>query len=116
MKTYRRVVPRDFFNESKLLKCLGAFMIEAERYDHIKCESSCEPFEIELNDSAELSVTNYYFYCASIELRLFTPYNSKEPYPLYADVCDEVGPFSVFSDDGKFTTEFVDFIKAWRNG
>ena len=31
--TYRRVIPRDLFNEGNLLKCLGKLYVQAEYYD-----------------------------------------------------------------------------------
>lgn len=111
--SYARVVPRDLFNEAKLLKCLGALYIAAEHRNgdlivqHAE-EGSCEGWDIQ-QDESDGSI-----FCANVEvifrrklLHCSTPLNSKRPYPLYAQYGDEVVP--VFDDTGKLSEEFEAF-------
>jgi hypothetical protein len=112
--SHTRVIPRDFFNEAKLLKCLGQFIIEADNYaltrENIEFPGTSDPFEICMTDSGELYCRNYEFYMKKDgSLFLFTPYNSKEPYPLYWRILDN--DISIFTDDGKFENEFLETMR-----
>lgn len=111
--SYIRVVPRDLFNEAKLLKCLGALYIAAEyrngdlTVEHAN-EGSREGWDIH-QDEADGSL-----FCANVEIvfrgkviHCSTPLNSKVPYPLLAEYGDEV--VSVFDDAGKLSPEFENF-------
>lgn len=107
--SYKRVVPRDFFNESKLLKCLGAFEIAVMNHMcngiPIKtCLISESGFEIKQDDSdGSLYCSNYVVSINDKELRLFTSYNDKSGYPLFAEYNGEI--HQVFDDDGNFILE-----------
>lgn len=72
-----KVFPRDFFNDAKLLKCLGRVAL-SELFDF----ELDGPWDIELGDWG-LSVTNLQVYYLGLELFLYIPYNSKSDYPLY---------------------------------
>lgn len=106
--TYVRVVPRDLFNEAKLLKCLGKISISIHN-DKIKAEQELEMpdygFIIVQNDSGDISCENYHVYKDGLELYFFTPLNSRLPWPLVLQIDDEL--IDVFEDDGSFTDTFL---------
>lgn len=109
MPSHYRVIPRDFFNESKLLKCLGAFTIEMEKYSTLTVEHEHKPFEIRQMESSELVCFNYRFFNGEDQLYMFIPYNSKNPYPLYASIDGQ--DINVFNNLGKFSAEFIKKVK-----
>lgn len=111
--SYRREIPRDLFNEAKLLKCLGQLAL----YLHEKgipgwvldFDDAGRGFQVELdNDRGGL-------YCRNLRLigpgenslYLYAVYNSRRPYPLLF-VSQDQEEF-VFDDDGKPTPEFLAF-------
>jgi len=62
--SYSRVIPRDFFNEAKLLKCMGQLSLAildgmTPEGITITVEETGEPFQIELDDDGYLYLTNY---------------------------------------------------------
>ena len=117
--SYHRVIPRDLFNESKLLKCLGQLALHRHDYYSIQqlIRLEYDPrqgFKIAQNpDDGNL-------YCANMicrrkrdlkEIKLSTIYNDKSPYPLVYEVDNEYFGH-IFKDDGTFTDEFMDLIGA----
>jgi hypothetical protein len=111
---YRRVIPRDLFNEADLLKCLGRLCILLENHQGHRAELSegdGAPFDIQQDESSgALEVRNLPFRIAGNPFRLTRPLNSRRPWPLYAE--DEDDAWSVFTSDGELTPEFLDLIKA----
>jgi hypothetical protein len=107
---YVRVLPRDLFNESKLLKCIGRLcLLIHNRLTPVKMgfDEHGEPFEIKQLQDGELFISNYDI---SIKKKIFlfkSKYNSKANYPLYLDYdyCD----YLVFDEKGEFTYEFIEF-------
>jgi hypothetical protein len=112
---YKRVLPRDLFNESKLLKCLGQLALILHDYGRryplrLEHERPSRGFMIE-RDPADGGL-----YCVNLNLyhrdgrriELSTNYNSKSPYPLFFILEDESG--AVFTDDGKFDQDFLDAL------
>ena len=107
--SYLRVIPRDFFNESKLLKCLGQFQLCI----HDRTANGL-PFEVDFDGRAfeiiqydsdgALSVLNYLVSLNGEPVILYTPYNSKENYPLRALYRNE--EYFVFDEKGKFMPNF----------
>lgn len=108
--TYIRVIPRDFFNESKLLKCLGKLelCIHDNSTNDLPLVSifDGERFIIELSDYGFLYCLNYKVFVNDIEIYLYTPYNNRDNYPLYGDykentykVFDESGQLNIFEKD-----------------
>lgn len=100
--SYLRVIPRDLFNEANLLKCLGKFWIETERFQpkRVTIEHDGEPFDIWQNpDDGTLVVRNIAItingrpYCA------LRPLNSRRSWPLYLETGDGER-IDVFQDDG----------------
>lgn len=122
--SYFRVLPRDLFNEAKLLKCLGQLSLllhNGIRGVHSLTLVKSEPdgFVIEQDrSSGDL-------YCANLKLVLHFPgrivgreielrssLNSRSrPYPLnYLDW--DGGEGYVFDDSGQLSAEFVDWLSA----
>lgn len=109
MSNYIRIVPRDFFNESKLLKCMGQLYLKNLDCQfppdfQVEIEESGEPFEIQLTDDGRLFVSNYTVIINGRNLNFSTIYNSQDDYPM---VCIYDGErIVVFDDNGNFTFEF----------
>lgn len=110
---YQRVIPRDFFNEAKLLKCMGrmALLIHDEL-----APKNCKIIEISdapligLSYDGALAVVNYPLFISGIEYHIRTTYNSKGNYP--AHVMHEDVEVEIFDDDGSFTQEFIELCKG----
>jgi len=117
---HNRVIPRDFFNESKLLKCMGqlALKILDGRVPEgitIEIEESGEAFNIALSNEYDcLYVTNYPITVNGENVFFGTTYNSKALYPM---VCyDDDVEFNVFDDQGNFTNKFIEqFVNQTEN-
>ncbi len=111
--SYNRVIPRDLFNEGKLLKCMGRLILlildgrtpVKMGYDEID-----EPFEIELLDEGSLTISNLDVSIKKKKVIFKTTYNSKEPYPLFCGQ-DETESIEVLTDEGEFTEEFITYCK-----
>lgn len=107
---YNRVIPRDFFNEAKLLKCMGLLslkILDAQLPEgiNITIEDSGEPFEIRLTEDGMLFVANYPVTLNDKNVLFGTTYNSKSQYPFFC-IIDYVETL-VFDENGQFTTEFL---------
>ena len=105
---YPRVIPRDFFNEAKLLKCMGQLALKIHESKlpegiSVKIEESGEPFKI-LAEDEYLFVSNYPATINDKPVRFLTTYNSRSVFPLVCRIgYDE---YEVFEDDGEFSEEF----------
>ena len=118
--SYHRVIPRDLFNEAKLLKCLGRLIIlrgEQGLRLRFRHRSPRKGFQICMSDSGDLFCRNLIVGVARwggverVEISL--PSNSRSPWPL--EFIDSSGGVdSVFKDDGSLSTEFIDFINEDR--
>lgn len=109
---YSRVLPRDLFNEAKLLKSLGRLcLLILDRLTPCKMEYSEpeQPFKIGLCDDGFLTVTNVQIIMEGQTFIFRTNYNSKRNYPLYLthEYCD----YLVFDEQGEFDEEFLSFCK-----
>lgn len=109
MSNYNRVIPRDFFNEAKLLKCMGFLALNILNGTlpdgiNVEIEEPGEPFDIHLMDDGSLYIANYMTTFNNVPVIFKTTYNSKDPYPFFLehDYCD----YKVFNDDGTFSNEF----------
>ena len=114
---YSRVLPRDFFNEAKLLKCLGQFSLkngDGELYGFNVIERLTDDgdgFEIELdNGNYGLHVINYRVKIGGVEQYFYSPYNSKSIYPLLF-ISMKGDPEPVFTEEGEFSIEFLNNCK-----
>lgn len=116
---YRRVIPRDLFNESSLLKCLGRVWILLEnmppniaRLGDDEGEHGGAPFDIQQDDAdGSIHVANLPFRIGRKVYRLSRPLNSRAPWPLYA-TDDDAEETAVFTDAGDFTPEFLRLLEA----
>lgn len=118
--SYNRVIPRDFFNEAKLLKCLGrlSLLILDNRNglaQYLEDDFDNEPFQIEQTQDGDIYVVNYHVFLKGTEneLELTTPLNSKLNYPLMFGLGKIYVAEFVFDDDGNPTKEFMRFVKAY---
>jgi len=116
--SYTRVIPRDLFNEAKLLKCLGQLALlitdglgvpRGLTLDH-------DIFGDRAGFQIEQDQTDGSIYCANMELNyqgrligLRSPLNSRDAFPLQFIRGDESG--SVFDDKGKLSHDFVSMLK-----
>lgn len=110
---YLRVTPRDFFNEAKLLKCMGRLcLLIHDELTPVKMTRSenGEPFNIALTMDEFLIVTNTHIAINGTVCRFKTAYNSKENYPFYVE--HEEIEYLVFDEQGEFHKEFIDFCNT----
>ena len=112
---YERVVPRDLFNESKLLKCLGRLALLIHKGlepipDGLSFENSGGAFKIDQNLCGSLYVVSgIVFKCHGVVLDFHSAYNNQSNYPLFL-VAEDEGEIEVFDDSGEFTEEFFLYI------
>lgn len=107
-----RVIPRDLFNESMLLKSVGrlAILIHDNKIDQeLVLEHDGEPFDI-IIDEQGLTISNIELSYKSQILQFFTPYNSRDNYPLYI-VDENYEEAQVFDNEGNITEEFINFLQ-----
>lgn len=113
--TYRRVMPRDLFNEANLLKCYGqlALLLHDRPIEGVRLQHDGGAFEpLQLESDGSLTLWPSVMLVAQGEhLRLHRPLNSREAWPLYATSAeDEEEP--VFTDDGQFTEGFCRMMQG----
>lgn len=110
--SYPRVIPRDLFNEAKLLKCMGrvALLVHDGMYPgKISIDYDTDGFEIGQNpDDGSLTVTNMHILINDRIVHFFTLYNSRDNYPLWAMGEDEDYP--VFTEAGEWHPDFIEFV------
>jgi hypothetical protein len=112
--TYQRVLPRDAFNESKLLKCIGKLTLLIEdglipwlsyEFDQNNYEDAIDErstgFRIWKNDSdGSIFITNLGIYYRDKKLLNHRiPLNSKAPWPLFF-TNRNYEDLEVFDDEG----------------
>ena len=108
--TYERVIPRDLFNESKLLKCMGrlVLLVHDGAVPGLDLWHDGGPFNIVQDENdGSISVSNVHL----SGMRLHTPVNCREPWPLVL-VTDDWEEIAVFEDDGQLTEAFTQHIKG----
>lgn len=116
--SYRRVIPRDLFNEAKLLKCLGQLALHihdgAKKLPLVLAHDEPESgFRIDQNRSdASLYCENLELTCGFRLVGLRLPYNSRDAYPLQFWADDIEG--RVFDEAGEFSAEFCAAIDSLR--
>jgi hypothetical protein len=105
MSNYNRVIPRDIFNEAKLLKCIGkiCLLIHDNKINglNIVHEDQSKGFEITQDpNSGDISVENIYFFDnAGTPVYFYTKLNSKDNYPMFMEYKD--AEYYPISEDGK---------------
>lgn len=112
--SYARVIPRDLFNEGKLLTCLGRLWILLEKNPRHRAgmvQLNRGRFEI-TQDPSDGAIC-----CENVKLVLvggespwlFRPLNSRGRWALWARFGDPLGEFEdleVFTPDGELAAEF----------
>lgn len=112
--SYQRVIPRDFFNEAKLLKCMGHLslkILDGLTPVHMDIDGDGAAFKIKLLPEGTLIVSNYTVIVDGRTPSFFTTYNSKANFPFYCSVWDSE-EILVFTEEGEFTKEFIEFCKT----
>lgn len=110
---YTRVLPRDLFNEAKLLKCMGRLCLLIEDGTtpvKMSFKDNGKPFKIGLMEDGYLTIVNLPVYIKAKPFRFRCQYNSQQPYPLFCE--NENNEYPVFTDSGDFDTEFIDFCNT----
>ena len=105
--SYIRVLPRDAFNEAKLLKCVGkiTLLIEDGMLPGWSYEYDGAPFEVEQNAAdGSISIRNVTFTKGGTDIWLSTPLNSKRAWPVMASGDEYEGTF-LFDDSGQFNPD-----------
>ncbi len=115
--TYQRVIPRDLFNEAKLLKCLGQLALHLHDYPiagvefYQETDTALEVWQNENTGGLYVSPENLSLTINDRHVSLYTRYNSKDNYPLMAETFD-CECVTVFDEQGKLTPDFLNFIEA----
>lgn len=113
--TYRRVVPRDLFNEASLLKCLGQLYLRTEQFPyHVRLLHTGHEFHV-MQDQNDGSI-----HSGSITLLIggkaydhSRPLNSREPWPLWLVERNDpdAEPFEAFDAEGGLSPELDRLIR-----
>ena len=111
--SYRREIPRDFFNEANLLKCLGqlSLIIHDREYRNIKFVTTSSPssgFNIHQDADGSLFCSNWILCIDDKLINLYRPLNSREEWPLYAYYDEE--EYEVLAG-GKLHNDFINLCK-----
>lgn len=91
--SYARVLPRDAFNEAKLLKCIGklTLLIENCVAPSWAYEYDGEPFDIRQDPSdGSIYVSNVRFTFKGEPVTVSTPLNSRADWPLQTADLEEI--------------------------
>jgi len=119
MAEYERVIPRDLFNEAKLLKCLGQLSLKIH-------DGVVWPIQLVHNKNEGFAIAQHAYsgdiYCANVslnhkrgksvkEIPLYSGLNSHLRYPLIFDIDFGEKEGFVFNDAGEFTGDFIDLME-----
>ena len=119
--SYIRVIPRDLFNESSLLKCYGRLYICLENTPGHRAElreefAPGDAFKVrQSNDDGSISLANVGLYVRGERVPLSRPLNSRDAWPLWAIIQDAEGDeeeIEVFTGEGDLSPEFLAFIQG----
>lgn len=111
-ENYQRVIPRDFFNESMLLKCMGKLTLLIHNNQlppELVIDYDDSGFEVDLTEHG-LEVSNATLSYGGVPLTFFTPYNSREPWPMFVVNEENYEEVQVFDNKGNVLQEFLDFL------
>lgn len=112
---YRRVIPRDLFNEASLLKCLGNLHIKTGRWHpKVLMLHHSNAFNI-MQDENDGSI---YSGCITVIIHNVTydhrrPLNSREAWPLWLRRRNDpdAEEFEAFTDEGELSPELLAVIE-----
>ena len=118
--SYKRVIPRDLFNEANLLKCYGQLWLKLEgrlgdtlTLDFDPYYGEGKPFDIEQrHEDGATYLHNVVLLAHDRRIALWRPLNSRDPWPLWALHPDDVDgdEVEVFTEDGELTADFLAII------
>ena len=113
--SYRRVIPRDLFNEASLLKCYGRLYIALEKLNgaaRFSAEDLASFDIVQSEDDGSITVRNLSLIVGVNEYSLWRPLNSRGRWPLYASATDDpdFDPVAVFTDEGELTVDMCNLI------
>ena len=110
MINYERVIPRDLFNEAKLLEQIGrvCLAIHENVLTRLSFDNDGSSFDIQLSDEGSLYASNLNFLDAEdLSINFTTNYNSRVKNPLLAHDPETEEDYFVFDDQGNFTSQFL---------
>jgi len=114
---YTRIIPRDLFNESKLLKCIGQLCLlihDGMTPIEMNFHHDGEPFIICQNpNDGNLYISNISIWINKTQVDFSAKYNSKAAYTLWASL--PFGDYEVFTDSGKFHKDFDTLCTILKN-
>lgn len=103
---YRRVLPRDAFNEANLLKCIGFIAL----YRPNLITENVPYFDIVQKESDDsIHCTNVWFKVGKRRCLIHRPINSRRPFPVYVTIKDE--DIYIFDDDGLFSKDILKLLE-----
>lgn len=111
---YDRVLPRDLFNEAKLLKCLGQLSLlihEGKCSLTIRHDTTyCEGFNVQQDPSdGNIFVQNVHVRTKlGMRLPVCTTLNAKDAYPLVFQLHGTEYP--LLTDNGQLTDEYFEYL------
>lgn len=114
--TYKRVVPRDLFNEANYLKCVGQIGLKLLDYPHQYPNVKLDSLEYEEQGlkiyqclySGATYDRNLMLIINDISYHIERPLNSRDKYPVYITIKEE--SFTVLNEIGEFSDEFKTLI------
>lgn len=116
MSDYKRVIPRDLFNEAKLLKCLGQLCLAIEDSVHDKKVKYFHMDSVEGNGfHIRQDQSDGSFFCSNLvfevegyeEVHFFLQQNKDDPYPFFVSTIEDEETYRVFDDKGNLTPELA---------
>ncbi|MEC7753794.1 MAG: LPD38 domain-containing protein [Bacteroidota bacterium] len=111
---YRRVIPRDFFNESKLITMysrFASFYNEGKLPEGFEVNRISDEFEASLSEEGEMYSGGVEVYYNGEPVTLTMTYNSgkTDRFPLYiTQESNDVWGIPVFNSDGELDSEFIE--------
>lgn len=117
--TYQRVLPRDLFNEAKLLKCLGKLIVEIENKNlpiaHA-FEANAAGFSVGQDENDDsIFVSNIRFYAhsdAGKRLYFFTGLNARNEWPLQCTDFNQRDTLHVFNSQSELSEAFINWVNS----
>lgn len=120
--TYKRVIPRDLFNEASLLKMLGVLYLRTEGDERVELrhlDVAHPEFVIEQDQAdGSISVFNIRLFINGWHCPLYRPLNSRDSWPLwlksphdpnFEDIkvfAEDIGEYLADEDKGQLSEEF----------
>lgn len=115
--SYKRVIPRDLFNEANLKKCYGRLAIllgETRNHNASIGPEAVDDFIVTQNyATGGITISNLDFTVRGVKYNLERPLNSRQEWPLYVTGTTEEDDFEeieVFDDCGNFSDDMIKFI------